>query len=231
MKNTKVFRHNTLEISKLEQHNPENGPRFYTLPGDDQKFISVTSVLGAVSDKSFLEEWKKRVGEKKAAEISHESATRGTLMHKAAEQYLSNCKTIHFTRSKYGIQAKGLFRQIKQELDKIDNIYGLETQVYSKKLGIAGTADCIAEYDGTLSLIDFKNSRKPKRREWIENYFVQCTFYSLMFEELTQLTCEQLVVIISVYGELKPQVFIEKRSDHLDEAKRIYKEWRKQNEQ
>jgi len=221
-----LFKHDFIEgIPELVQVNTEHDGRYYKLKDCETKFTSVTTMLNSISDKSFLDDWKKRVGEKKAAEISFESATRGTLMHKAAEQYLLNKKTIHFTRSKYGTMARNLFNQIKPELNKIDEVMGLEQRLFSKHFGLAGTADCVGVFDGKLSLIDFKNSRKPKRLEWIENYFIQCTIYSMMLEEITGIVTPQLVVIIGVYGEMKPQVFVEERSDYLESTKEAIKKW------
>ena len=90
-----------------------------------------------------------------------------------------------------------LFKIAKPELNKINNIRALEGSLYSKQLGIAGTVDCIAEYDGELAIIDFKTSKKPKPREWIEHYFVQCMAYGCMLYELTGIPVKKLVIIMA----------------------------------
>jgi len=93
--------------------------------------------------------------------------------------------------------SKHLFRIIRPEIDKINNIYALEASLFSKQLGIAGTVDCIAEYNGELSVIDFKTSKKPKPKEWIEHYFVQAAAYACMFYELTNIPVKKLVILMA----------------------------------
>ena len=90
-----------------------------------------------------------------------------------------------------------LFKIAKVELNKIDNIYALEGPLYSRQLGIAGTVDCIAEYDGELAIIDFKTSKKPKPREWIEHYFVQAMAYGCMLYEMKIIPIKKLVIIMA----------------------------------
>ena len=90
-----------------------------------------------------------------------------------------------------------LFKIAKPDLNNIDNIHGLEKPLYSEYLGIAGTVDCIAEYNNELAIIDFKTSKKPKKREWIEGYFVQCAAYACMLYELTGLTVKKFVIIMT----------------------------------
>jgi genome maintenance exonuclease 1 len=90
-----------------------------------------------------------------------------------------------------------LFKIAKTELNRINNIYALEGSLYSKQLGIAGTVDCIAEFDGELAIIDFKTSKKPKPREWIEHYFVQCMAYGAMLYEIKGIAIKKLVIIMT----------------------------------
>jgi len=108
-----------------------------------------------------------------------------------------------------------LFKISKPALSRINNIYALEGSLYSKFFGIAGTVDCIAEYDGELSIIDFKTSKKPKPREWIEGYFVQCCAYACMLHELTGLSVKKFVIImacengeVEVYQEYNKEKYI-----------------------
>ena len=88
-------------------------------------------------------------------------------------------------------------RFLRDTLKNIDNIHALETSLYSKQLGIAGTVDCIAEYEGELAIIDFKTSKKPKPRDWIENYFVQCAAYACMLYEMTGIPVKKFVIIMA----------------------------------
>ena len=107
------------------------------------------------------------------------------------------------------------FLDMRPVVDRIDNIHYVETMLYSETLGLAGQVDCIAEFDGIPSIIDFKTSLKLKKEDWILNYFEQCTAYSLMYEDMTGIQCRQIVVLISVDHEPQPQVFVKKRGDYV----------------
>ena len=120
------------------------------------------------------------------------------------------------------------FNQFVPILDRVDNVHYLETMLYSETLGLAGQVDCIAEFDGIPSIIDFKTSLKPKKEEWILNYFEQCTCYSLMYEEMTGVKAKQIVVMISVDHE-EPQVFVKNRSDYIPELARKVKQFREEH--
>jgi genome maintenance exonuclease 1 len=174
-------------------------------------YPSVTSVIGATEDKTGLLEWKARVGEEQANRISVQAAMRGTAIHQMCEDYLNN-------KDPYKNQMPSnafTFNQIKDILeDNVNNIYYQEAPLYSHYLKVAGRVDCVAEYQGKRSIIDFKTSRKPKRREWIKGYFMQTAAYAVMFEELTKIPVSRLVVIIAV-DDSEPQVFVEKRDDHI----------------
>jgi genome maintenance exonuclease 1 len=118
--------------------------------------------------------------------------------------------------------SKHLFKIIKPELNKINNIHALESSLYSKVLGIAGTVDCIAEYNGELSVIDFKTSKKEKPREWIEHYFVQAAAYACMFYELTGIPVKKLVILMAcedgecvVYEEYDKSKYIKLLSTYI----------------
>lgn len=185
------------------------GRKYFTPEGNT--YPSVTTVLG-IQDKSGLEAWKKQVGEEEARKISTQAATRGTAVHKLAEDYLDNVenwKANHMPSNVFS------FQQIKHILDNhVDNIWFQEAFLYSDYLKTAGQVDCIAEYDGKLSIIDFKTSRKPKKKEWIKGYFMQESFYAVAFEERTKKPITQLVTIITVDGD-EPQVFVEHRDNHI----------------
>ena len=114
-------------------------------------------------------------------------------MHTLTEHYLKNDEKL----PKVQPLSDFLFKISKPELNKIDNIHALEGALYSKQLGIAGTVDCIADYDGELAIIDFKTSKKPKPRDWIEHYFVQAMGYGCMLYELKNISVKKLVIIMA----------------------------------
>jgi genome maintenance exonuclease 1 len=113
-----------------------------------------------------------------------------------------------------------MFGAIQRNLTKIDNIHALEAPLYSHTLRLAGRTDCIAEYDGKLSIIDFKTSKKEKKLEWIENYFIQGTIYSLMYEELTGLKAKNVVIILVTY-DCEPFVWVQKRRDYFPQVQKL----------
>ena len=187
------------------------GRKYFTPEGNT--YPSITTVLSA-QDKSSLEAWKKRVGKEEAQKISTQASVRGTAVHKLAEDYLNNEED---WRGKHMPSNLFSFNQIKSILDdRVNNIWFQEAFLYSDYLKTAGQVDCIAEFDGKLSIIDFKTSRKLKKKEWIKNYFMQESFYAVAFEERTKKPITQLVTIITVDGE-DPQVFVEHRDDHIQD--------------
>lgn len=195
-------------LPDLEVTTTDNG-RFYKLPSGTLA-ASVTTILGYGEDKKkSLLEWRKKVGEEEANRISRVACGRGTRMHKLCEDYLENKDNILKGSMP---DAASFFKQIKPYVDKINNIHYMEDALYSEKYRIAGRVDCIAEYDGVLSVIDFKTSSKMKKKEWISSYFQQTTAYSLMYEEHLGLTIDQIVVIIATESGT-PQVFIEQSSN------------------
>lgn len=191
-----------------------NGKRVYVAEGTDYVFPSITTVLGSLENKG-LQEWRRRVGEENANRISRKAATQGTILHSLCEEYIKNgVKFDPSDEAPYSfpwIEAR--FERFKPLLDRIDNVYLQEKSMASVKLGVSGTPDCIAEFDGVLSVIDFKTSTKPKKEEYIKNYFMQETAYAIMFFETYDLRATQLVTLISCEtGE--DQVFIQKPRDH-----------------
>lgn len=178
--------------------------RFY-FPPTGEKYPSVTTVLG-VQDKSGLEAWKARVGEAEAKRISTQAANRGSDVHLIAENYLNN--EVDYGKGRMPINVM-TFNTMKPILDaRVNNIYFQEAPLYSHKLKTAGRVDLIAEFDGKLSIIDFKTSRKPKKAEWIEGYFMQESFYAAAFYERTGIPIKQLVTLVMVDDD-QPQIFVE----------------------
>ena len=195
-----------------------NGRTYETPEGS---YPSVTTVLKLLSQDS-IAAWRKRVGEDVANQISYRAANRGTAVHSIIERYLDN--NVEYDKDVMP-DVLSTFKDVQPILDKhITEILGLEAPLYSKHLKLAGRVDCVGVFDNKLSIIDFKTSRKIKKKEWIHNYFAQASAYAIMFEERTGIPVPQLVIIIAVDNE-EPQVFIEKRDDWTDllfKAKQIY---------
>ena len=183
-----MFKHLEKELPTLSRETID-GVRYYDTP--DQKLVSITSVISFFNRDKFAK-WRKRVGEEKANEITRKATSRGTDMHTLTEHYLKN-EDLPVVKPLPDF----LFKIAKPELNKIDNIHTLEGSLYSKELSVAGTVDCIAEYDGELAIIDFKTSAKPKPRDWIDGYFVQCAAYACMYYELTGIPVKKFVIIMS----------------------------------
>lgn len=169
------------------------------------------------------------MGEEEANRISGRASRRGTKFHSLMESYISNQEKDSFLNHNVMPDMKMAFNQMLPIVNRIDNVHYLETMLYSETLGLAGQVDCIAEFDGVPSVIDFKTSLKLKREEWILNYFEQCTCYSLMYEEMTGIKAKQIVVLISVDNE-DPQVFVKQRSDYIPELVNKIKQFRMEHE-
>ena len=187
-----MFNHVDVTLPKLSRETID-GVRYYSVPDEDEllKLVSITSVTSHFNKEIFVN-WRKKVGNEEADRITKAATGRGTDMHTLTEHYLKNEDL-----PKVRPISDFLFKISKGHLNKIDNIHALEGALYSKELGIAGTVDCIAEYDGELAIIDFKTSKKPKPRNWVEHYFVQCMAYGCMLYELTGISVKKLVIIMA----------------------------------
>jgi len=188
-----MFDHVELDLQPLEREHID-GVRYYKIPDEEEliKMVSITSVTSHFNKDIFVK-WRKRVGNEEADRITKAATGRGTDMHTLTEHYLKNEDLPKGLRP----ISDFLFKISKGKLNKINNIYALEGPLYSKELGVAGTVDCIAEYDGELAIIDFKTSKKPKPRDWIEHYFVQCMAYGCMLYEMTGISIKKLVIIMA----------------------------------
>jgi len=190
-----------MKLPKISRKTTPQGRRYFTPEG--KAYPSITTILGQLSKKSIME-WRARVGEEEANRISSFAASRGTAVHKLAEDYINNDPDWD-----KGVMPHNLasFLDLKHIIDtRLNNVWFQEEFLYSDKLETAGQVDCIAEFDGELSIIDFKTSRKPKKKEWIENYFIQTSFYAAAFYERTGIPIKQGVIMITVDGH-EPQVF------------------------
>ena len=196
---------------ELESTTTEKG-RVYRVPGGEL-YPSITTVLSAYNKKAIME-WRQRVGEEKANEISRKASGRGTKLHNTVEKYLLN------EMSDIKIQTmmpdiKEMFFDMRKIIDEnIGDIYGIEQPLYSHKLKLAGRCDCIAEWNNELAIVDWKTASRTKDKDHIQNYFMQATAYAEMFEERTGKAIDTIVVAISVQSE-SPQVFVEKKSKYL----------------
>lgn len=199
-----------------------DGKRFYFTPTGN-KYPSVTTVIGS-SKKHIIEQWRNRVGHETANKISAQASGRGTRVHTLCENYINN-KPLGNTMP----DALELFRSIRPVIDEnVNNIHYQECALYSDMLQLAGRVDLIAEWNGVLSIIDFKTSRKIKTRDMIEDYFYQECAYALMLEERVGIAINQIVTLIAVDNE-KPLVFIEKTEDHIDGLVKVIENYRNES--
>ena len=199
-------------LPNLKRKNEDHKRVYYDDEGN--RYHSVTNVVGSI-DQTGLEEWRKAVGEDVANYVSRKAMNLGTKLHTMVETYLYNKKN-----SEKSIFAKAHFENIKPLLKSINNIRGLESKICSKDLGLAGTADCIAEYNGVLSIIDFKTSSKQKKEEWILKYFLQTTAYSIMWEETTGEKVDQIVVLITGEDGSREE-YIRNKQDYIQELHNV----------
>jgi genome maintenance exonuclease 1 len=201
----------------------ETGRKYHVPNG--KKYDSVTTILSHAKDKTFLNEWRARIGEDEANRIVKKSSSRGTKLHDACEKYLKNELTDMKIRMLMP-DVKDFFTQLRPHIDKnIGKVYGTEQALYSDRLRIAGRTDCIAEWGGLLSIVDYKNSIKEKREDWIQDYFIQCTAYATMFEDLTGISIPQIVVLIANEEGL-PQVFVREKINYLPQFNKLVNDYR-----
>src|SRR5210317_16568 len=160
-----------------------DGKRRYAAPGSPP-VASVTTILDATKDKTHLIAWKKRVGEKKAQEIVTEAAGVGTRMHKYLEDYIDTGEWPDPGSNPYAQQAHMMATQIKEQaMVDVDEIWGSEVPLYVPGI-YAGTTDLVGQYKGQPSIMDFKQTNKPKKLEWVVDYFLQLTAYAEAHNEI-----------------------------------------------
>ena len=208
------FNHVKLESLdfELESVTTDDGRR-YTTP-DGKVYPSITTVLSSYNKQAILE-WRQRVGEEEANRVSRKASNRGTKLHSTVEQYLLN-EMSPLKMHTMMPDMKELFLKLKPFLDEnVNNIYGIEQPLYSHRLRLAGRCDCIGEWDGKISIIDWKTANYSKEKDQIANYFMQASAYAEMFGEITGIEVNQIVVAIAVENQ-PPQIFIEEKSKYLD---------------
>lgn len=213
-----MFKHEFFERFELPSEMVD-GHRYYTTP-TGTRYPSVTTVLGQYADKTWLYEWRKRVGEEKANEISRRATTRGTRLHAIFEKYLANDPSYL-----EGVMPTNtvLFKAMKPIVDeRVGTIYGIEHPLYSHRLRTAGKTDLIADFDGIRSIIDFKTASRSKEESDINGYFLQSTCYALMTGERTEISIPQIVILICVEND-EPQVFVKKTSEFVKPVVNLFK--------
>jgi hypothetical protein len=225
-----MFNHVSVPLVELETKTVDR-KRYYLTPDGDM-YPSITTVL-SVRNKQGLMEWRKRVGNEVANYVAGKAAARGTAVHHMCEDYLNNKYTnfpTEWEKHKKNFLPYCLFNQLKDKaLCNIDDIYAQEVGLYSDKYKVAGRVDCIAEYKGVPSIIDFKTSTKERNDDWNENYYIQCSAYAEMFQERTNIPIEQIAVLV-VTEDGTVQEFIKQKHDYLDALVETVTEWRNQNE-
>lgn len=203
------FIHETIDLgyNDLVADTQPSG-RTYIDP-DGNRYPSITTVLSILNEEA-IAAWRKRVGDDEANKIGHRAASRGTQVHNIIEKYLLNEDITDFLP-----HVRQSLGNLKPIFDRsIGRIFGLEAPLYSRYLGLAGRVDCVAEWEGVPSIIDFKTSRRPKKHENISNYFAQMAGYAVMWEERTGMPITNTVIVMDV-DDHEPIVFREHRDNHI----------------
>ena len=225
----KKFNHTPVKLEKIKA-TTNNGNRLYETPSGDL-YPSITTVLSPRNKKGLME-WRKRVGEDVANHVARTSAARGTKVHHICEDYLNNMfidDPEKWAQHKKNFLPYCLFEQLKnQTFDNINDIYAQEAGLYSDKYKVAGRVDCIARYKGDMSIIDFKTSTKERSDDWNENSYIQGSAYAEMFEELTGISTNQVVILV-VTEDGTVQEFVKQKSDYIDLLVDAISDWREQN--
>ena len=220
-----MYNHKTINLPEIKATTTD-GVRLYETP-EGNHYPSITTVL-SVRNKKGLHDWRKRVGDDVANYVARKAANRGTAVHHMCEDYLNN--DFDEEKHKKKFLPYVLFNQLRESvLRKVNDIYSQEAGLYSDKYKIAGRVDCIAEYDGKLSIIDFKTSSKERSDEWNESYYIQASAYAEMFEERTGIAINQVVILV-VTEDGVVQEFVKNKTEFLPLLSDVIKEWKVKNE-
>ena len=209
------FTHDLIKLNELSVKT-EEGKRLYQAP-QGKSYPSVTTVTGIIS-KDDIQAWRQRIGEEKADQITRAATSRGNEVHKLAELYLKNEL---FSQSTLFDEPKTnnykMFEALSSVLDnKVGIVRAIEAPLYSDVLRVGGRVDLVAEWDNELAVIDFKTSSKPKKERWIDNNFMQSSAYAFMFEELTKIPINKIVIAIALEN-LGNQIFIKNANDYIQQ--------------
>lgn len=218
-----MFIHESLDWDDLSS-TQENGKRFYVTPSG-KKYPSMTTVLQLMTAEG-IAKWRAHVGDEVANKVSAQASRRGTLMHKLCEDYVNNEEIDTSKLMPLDLQN---FNALKEQMDiHFGKVYGQEIALYSDFLEMAGRVDCIAEYKGKLSIIDYKTSKKVKKKENIKNYFMQAAGYAVMYEEIFKQPINQLVILMSVDHEGVVE-FVEKRDNYIHDLIALRKKYKEKH--
>jgi len=218
----KKFKHNFFNTVNLVE-TYKDGKRFYKTP-NNKLYPSVTTVLSQSMDKTGLYEWVKRVGKEEANKIKVSAASRGTKVHKICEDYVLNSE--EFLKDQMPLNIS-LFKQIQPYLDDyLTEVYGVEIPLYSDFLATAGRCDLVCKMHDCYTIVDYKTSSKPKKEEWIENYFLQLTTYAMMVEEMYNVPIKYIVVLIAVEND-NLQYFVKNPSHYKSKVTEIFRNFSK----
>ena len=217
------FIHEEIDLgySDLDSVTKTKGRHYVDPKGN--KYPSITTVLSILSREA-IQRWRERVGEEEANRISRVASSRGTKIHNIIEKYIANDPEYLQGEMPHNIQT---FKDIQPIVDQnLSKIYSIEAPLYSEHLGVAGRVDCVGVWNGKDSIIDWKTSRKEKKKEWISSYFMQAAAYAIMWEERTGRPIKQLVVAIA--GDMGPQIFIEDRDNWTDKLINTISEYKRE---
>lgn len=212
-----------VELPTLTRKTTESGRKYFTPDGN--AYPSITTVLSILS-KDAIMAWRARVGAEEANKVSRQASTRGTAVHSLAEDYVNN---VEDWKGKHMPANIATFNTIKPILDeRLDNIWMQEVFLYSDKLKTAGQLDCIGEWDGELAIVDFKTSKRVKKREDITSYFIQMCFYAAAFLERTGIAIKKGVIVMAVDGN-EPLIFEMNTYDYLEHLVAVRKKYGEMN--
>ena len=225
----KEYNHKTINLPEITAKTSD-GVRLYETP-EGNKYPSITTVL-SVKNKKGLFEWRKRVGEEVANYVAQKAANRGTAVHQMCEDFLNNMSLNYpdsWAQHKKKFLPYTLFKQLRNSvLQKVNNIYAQECGLYSDKYRVAGRVDCVAEYNGIPTIIDFKTSTKERTDEWNESYYIQATGYAEMFEERTGIEIKQIAILV-VTADGVVQEFVKDKTEYLPLLQDTINKWEEKN--
>ena len=204
------YNHIPINFKQAELIEKDNAHYYQTPMGES--YPSITTILHetmSMDKKESLQNWKDK--EIAADYITQEAATVGTETHKLIENYINEIRQTDEVR----LLSVAHFNNLIPFLQKIDDVHGTELRLYSNAMKLAGTSDCIAEYDGKLSIIDYKTKRSNQKEEWMTDHFIQGTAYSQMFKELTGIEVKQVVILVSSEKNSRME-FVKNTEDYKD---------------
>ena len=213
-----MFRHDLLPSINVVCDDTENG-RYYVID-NITRLPSVTTVLGRMLPHDYLDEWRDRVGEVEANRISKQASRRGSLIHRVAEKYILNDK--NYAKNLMPVNVVSVKKLTKILDEHVSVVRGIELPLFSKLLGTAGRGDLLCEWDGVLSFVDFKTSKRSRTRDDVIGYFLQVTAYAAMARIMYGIKILQTVIVILVDHDDEPTVFVSKFDDYLEQTIKLF---------